>query len=128
MYHLFHFEARHQPVAGRNAFARRLARNALWGLGFIIAGLIIGMAGYVAFEGMGIVDAFVNAAMILSTMGPLQPLTTTGAKIFAGIYALVSGVFIFAVAGIMLAPVLHRMIHKFHLEEDESAAKDGKKK
>lgn len=127
MYHLFHFEARHQPVAGRNAFARRLARNALWGLGFIIAGLIIGMAGYVAFEGMGIVDAFLNAAMILSSMGPVQPLMTTGGKIFAGIYALLSGVFIFAIAGIVLAPLFHRMMHKFHLQDDTAASK-GKKR
>lgn len=127
MYHLFHFEARHQPLAGRSIFARRLARNTLWGLAFLIAGLIIGMAGYAAFEGMGLVDAFVNAAMILSTMGPMQPLTTTGGKVFAGIYALLSGVFIFAIAGTVLAPVFHRMMHKFHLQDDAatSQAKKG---
>jgi hypothetical protein len=127
MRHLFQFESRHQPLISQSAFMRRLARNARWGLGFIVVGLIIGMGGYIAFEGMGIVDAFVNAAMILSTMAPLQPLTTTPGKIFAGLYALVSGVFIFATAGIMLAPLFHRMMHSFHLQDDETASKSGKK-
>lgn len=126
MRQLFHFESRHQPLISRSTFAQRLARNALWGLGFIIAGLVIGMAGYMAFEGMSFVDAFLNAAMILSSMGPVQPLMTTGGKIFAGVYALLSGVFIFAIAGIVLAPLFHRVMHKFHLQDDEAASK-GKK-
>jgi hypothetical protein len=121
MRHLFSFESRHQPLISREAFARRLGRNALWGLGFIAVGLVIGMSGYMTFEGMGFVDAFVNAAMILSTMGPLQPLTTTSAKIFAGLYALASGVFIFALATIVFAPVLHRVMHKFNLDDDEAS-------
>jgi hypothetical protein len=127
MHHPFSFENRHQPLIGRKAFARRLLRNALWGLGFMIAGLVIGMTGYMTFEGMGLADAFVNAAMILATMGPLQPLTTTtSAKIFAGVYALASGVFIFALAGIVFAPVLHRVLHKFNLDDD--AASKGRRK
>jgi hypothetical protein len=125
MHHLFEFENRHQPLISRQAFARRLIRNALWGLGFIAVGLVIGMSGYMNFEGMGLVDAFVNSAMILSTMGPVQPLTTTSAKIFAGLYALASGVFIFALATIIFAPVLHRLMHKFNL--DDEAARRGRR-
>ena len=71
------------------------------------------------FEAMGIIDAFANAAMILSGMGPLTPLLTDGGKIFAGVYALFSGLLIFGVAGLILAPVLHRLLHSFHVEDDD---------
>ena len=76
----------------------------------------IGMAGYRHFENMGWVDAFVNAAMILSGMGPVGTLNTDAGKIFAGCYALFSGLVFISAAGIMIAPVAHRALHKFHLE------------
>ena len=94
----------------------RLARNGLWSAGFIVVWLVIGMAGYGGFEGMGVVDAFVNAAMILSGMGPISELKTNGGKIFAGCYALYSGLALITVAAITLSPVFHRFLHKFHLE------------
>lgn len=127
VHRLFQFEHRGQPIAPSRHFAQRLLRNALWAFGFVILGLLIGMAGYMGFEGMSLVDAFVNAAMILSGMGPVQALNTVGGKIFAGLYAIVSGIFIFGVAGIALAPVFHRMLHKFHLQDDEAQQK-GKRK
>jgi hypothetical protein len=127
MRHLFQFESRGQPLAAPRSFAMRLARNGLWSAAFIVVWLIIGMAGYKGFEGMSVTDAFVNAAMILSGMGPVQPLYTEGGKIFAGLYAILSGIFVFGIAGIALAPVFHRMLHKFHLQDDESAAKGRKK-
>jgi hypothetical protein len=101
----------------------RLARNGLWSAGFIVVWLVIGMAGYGGFEGMSVVDSFVNAAMILSGMGPVQVLNTAGGKIFAGLYAIISGIVIFGIAGIALAPLFHRMLHRFHLQDDESAAR-----
>ncbi len=105
----------------------RLARNGLWSMGFIAIWLIVGMAGYKGFEGMSLVDAFVNAAMILSGMGPVQTLNTDGGKIFAGFYAIISGIVIFGIAGIALAPLFHRMMHRFHLQDDQSPERRRKK-
>lgn len=127
MRRLFQFESRAQPLAASRKFALRLLRNAQWSLGFIVIWLIIGMAGYSGFEGMSLVDSFVNAAMILSGMGPVQSLTTVGGKIFAGLYAIFSGIVIFGIAGIALAPLFHRMLHKFHLQDDDAASKAKKK-
>ena len=81
------------------------------------------MMGYRAFEPMSWVDAFVNAAMILSGMGPVSSLQSDGGKIFAGCYALFSGLAFLTIIGIFIAPVVHRFLHKFHLEE---AKRDGK--
>ncbi|MBC8038326.1 MAG: hypothetical protein H7X89_14025 [Rhizobiales bacterium] len=119
---LFHYEHRREPVAPAARFSSRLARNASWALGIIVVVLAIGMAGYMGFEGMGAVDAFANAAMILSGMGPLTPLTTDGGKVFAGLYAIACGLLIFGIAGLVLAPVFHRLLHRFHV--DERADKD----
>lgn len=80
------------------------------------AGLAIGIAGYAGFEGMSCVDAFVNAAMILSGMGPVSELKTTGGKLFAGSYAILSGLIIVIATGFILAPIFHRILHHFHVE------------
>jgi len=74
MRHLFQFEKRHEPIANADTFKSRLVRNGRWALGVITVSMIIGVAGYMGFEGMVFIDAFVNAAMILSGMGPVQPL------------------------------------------------------
>lgn len=81
-----------------------------------MAGLAVGIAGYAYFEGMSFVDANVNAAMILSGMGPLGELKTTAGKIFAGTYAIRSGLIIVIATGVVLAPIFHRMLHCFHVE------------
>jgi hypothetical protein len=127
MRRLFQFESKGQPLAPPRSFAMRLARNGLWSAGFIVIWLVIGMVGYQGFEGMNVVDAFVNAAMILSGMGPVQVLNTVGGKIFAGLYAILSGIFVFGIAGIALAPLFHRMLHRFHLQDDEAASKSKKR-
>ncbi len=85
----------------------------------IVVALAIGMAGYMAFEAMGFIDAFANAAMIISGMGQLSPLQTDGGKIFAGVYAIFCGLLIFGVAGLILAPVFHRVLHSFHVDEND---------
>lgn len=77
------------------------------------------MAGYHHFEGMEWIDAFVNAAMILSGMGPLTPLQTWGGKLFAGIYALYSGLALIFATGIIFAPIVHRLFHRFHLASEK---------
>lgn len=117
MKHPLHFERRHEPLASPTRFSSRLLSNGLWAAGTIVAVLAIGMAGYTGFEDMGFVDAFVNAAMILSGMGPLTPLHSDGGKIFAGFYAIVCGLLIFGIAGLILAPVYHRLLHRFHVDE-----------
>jgi len=110
------FERNGQPVASRPKFVRRmLIAIALWTI-LTVAGLAIGIAGYAGFEGMSLVDAYVNAAMILSGMGPLGELKTTGGKIFAGTYAIVSGLIIVIATGVVLAPIFHRVLHSFHME------------
>jgi hypothetical protein len=117
------FEHRSKPLLPRRQFYARLARSAGIGLLVIAVALGIGMIGYRAFEPMSWVDAFVNAAMILSGMGPVSSLQTDGGKIFAGCYALFSGLAFLTSIGIFIAPAFHRFLHKFHQEE---AKRDGK--
>jgi Co/Zn/Cd efflux system component len=85
----------------------------------IAASLAIGMAGYHGLERLSWLDSFLNAAMLLGGMGPLAVLQTDAGKLFAGCYALYCGLVVIAVAGIVLAPVAHRVLHRFHLEEEQ---------
>ncbi len=78
------------------------------------------MLGYHGFEGMPWLDAFLNASMILGGMGPVDVLKTEGGKLFAGFYALFSGIVVLAVAGILFSPIVHRILHKFHFEDSEA--------
>jgi hypothetical protein len=113
---LARLEHRGQKVISRHRFAwRMLLAIGLWGA-LTLIGLTVGMAGYSYFEGMSATDAYVNAAMILSGMGPLGELKTTGGKIFAGSYAIFSGLIIVIATGFVLAPVFHRVLHRFHVE------------
>jgi hypothetical protein len=114
---MLQFERRHERLVPIRRFALRLGRAMLLWLGLTIIGLAIGMIGYAASEGMGAVDAFVNAAMILSGMGPVTELKTAGGKLFAGFYAIFSGLFVVIATGFVLAPILHRVLHSFHIEE-----------
>ena len=92
-------------------------------MAFIVVALGVGMIGYHSFEQMSWVDAFVNAAMILSGMGPVSTLQTEGGKIFAGCYALFSGIALITIMGIIFAPVVHRFLHKFHLQDEDRRGK-----
>lgn len=119
MKRLLKFEKRHHKLASRQVFSERLLRHGIMALATIVVALAIGMAGYMGFEGMGLIDAFVNSAMILSGMGPMGELQHDSAKVFAGIYAIVCGLLIFAIAGLMLVPVFHRILHDFHVDDDD---------
>jgi len=115
---ILQFEHKSQPLLNRPAFLKRLMLSVAMGTTLIIVSLMGGMAGYHYFDGLSWIDAFTNAAMILSGMGPLaQPATTSG-KIFAGLYALYSGFAVLIIAGITFAPIVHRFLHRLHAEED----------
>jgi hypothetical protein len=117
------FESRRQALVPRRIYFRRLARSAGLGLLVILTSLTIGIAGYHFLEGMSWLDAFVNAAMILSGMGPVGTLQTNAGKLFAGCYALYSGLALITTTGIVFAPVLHRFLHRFHLETEAQKSK-----
>ncbi len=113
------FEHHKQPLASRSEFTRRIVRFSGLAAGILSVSLGIGVLGYHFLEGLSWLDALVNAAMILGGMGPLDPLKTTAGKWFASFYALYSGMVILVAAGVMGAPILHRILHHFHLEMEE---------
>jgi hypothetical protein len=115
---LLRLESHHQPLLSRAAFALRLSISIAAAAAFVGLSLVIGMWGYHYFETMSWIDAFVNAAMILSGMGPMGTLQTNGGKLFAGCYALYSGLAVVMATGLILAPVVHRMLHRFHVPTD----------
>ncbi len=119
------FEHRSQPLLPRRDFINRQLKCLGLGLSLILVSLIIGMVGYHLLEGLAWDDAFANAAMILSGMGPLAPLHSTASKLFAGVYALYSGLAILLVEGIVFAPAVHRVLHRFHLEQDRPDSGDS---
>ena len=114
------FERRHEPLLPRREYFRRLAWHVLIAAGILAAGLFVGMGGYHFIEGESWIDAFANAAMILSGMGPLDPIKTAAGRLFAGFYAIFSGVAFLTTIAVLLAPMVHRFLHRFHLE-----TKDG---
>jgi hypothetical protein len=106
------FERRHHQLISRRRFAVRMLKSIMVWIALTGAGLAIGMAGYAGFEHMSLADSYVNAAMILSGMGPLGELKTTAGKVFAGSYAIFSGLVIVIATGVVLAPIFHRVLHR----------------
>lgn len=111
------YEHRRQPLLPRRRFYRRVARTGTVGAVLLAIALGGGMLGYKLTEHMSWLDAFANAAMILSGMGPVSTLQTHAGKLFAGCYALFSGLAFISVAALVLAPFAHRLFHKFHLAD-----------
>jgi sterol desaturase/sphingolipid hydroxylase (fatty acid hydroxylase superfamily) len=114
------FEHSAQPVISRRQFLARLARSSGVALAMVAVSLLIGMAGYHALEGLSWIDAFLNASMLLGGMGPVHVPTSDGGKIFAGLYALYCGLLVIFVAGVLLAPVAHRLLHRLHIQQGKS--------
>jgi hypothetical protein len=100
----------------RRHFVSRLAYNGLLGGALIAISELVGTVGYHHYAGFSWVDSFLNASMLLSGMGPVGNLPNDDSKIFAALFALYSGLVIIALAGLMLGPVFHRVLHRFHLE------------
>jgi hypothetical protein len=110
------FEPRTHKLASREVFVRRVLLNVLVAVALVGISWAIGIVGYHELEGLGWLDAALNAAMILGGMGPVDVLHTEAGKVFAMLYALYSGVVFLAVAALVFTPLAHRLLHRFHLE------------
>lgn len=108
------YESGKQAPLARPEFAKRLLGHAAFALGLIAVSLAIGMLGYMGLENLTWIDAFLNSAMLLGGMGPVNVPQTAAGKLFAGFYALYAGLAFIVTAGVMFAPVLHRLMHRFH--------------
>jgi sterol desaturase/sphingolipid hydroxylase (fatty acid hydroxylase superfamily) len=108
------YEHRDVKPAPTRRFLRRLAVHLAVAASIVAASLLLGMWGYSRWEGLDWRDAFLNAAMLLGGMGPVDAPRTPGGKVFAGLYALYSGLVFLVAAGIVFAPLLHRLLHRFH--------------
>jgi len=114
------FERRHEKLAPVNVFVKRIIASLGIAIALIAVALTIGISGYHWLAGFDFVDSLLEASMLLGGMGPVNPLPTDGAKIFASMYALFSGLIFIAVMGVVLSPIVHRFLHKFHIDEKGS--------
>ena len=112
------YESRTEAPLARANFARRLALHVCGTLGLLAVSLGGGMTGYVLFEKLTWLDAFLNAAMLLGGMGPVNAPVTAGGKLFAGLYALYAGLVFIVSAALIITPVVHRVLHKFHWDKN----------
>ena len=120
---MFRYESRADTLISKAAFLRRLGHSFLVVLLLVGISLGVGMLGYSCLEKLSLTDSFLNASMILGGMGPVNPMTTEGGKIFAGLYALYSGLAFLVLTGLLFAPIAHRILHSFHYDADQE---DGK--
>jgi hypothetical protein len=111
------YETRGEPPLAWAHFRRRMRIHFSYALAIIVVSLAMGMIGYHILAGDGWIDAFLDTSMLLGGMGPMGPLKTNAAKIFAGMFALYSGLVFLAVTILLLTPVFHRVLHKFHWEK-----------
>ena len=120
------FEHKGQRLLSRSQFFFRLLWSASVAVGLIVVSLSLGTVGYHVFGGLAWIDSMLNASMILTGMGPVDPMRTTAGKLFAAGYALFSGIIFLSLAAVLCAPLLHRMIHRFHLEAEDNDRPYGK--
>jgi hypothetical protein len=113
------YERHHEKLAPRSVFIKRLLVAEGFALGLIGVALIIGIAGYHFIAGFEWLDSLLEASMILGGMGPIKEMPNDGSKVFASLYALFSGLIFIGVMGIVLSPVVHRVMHKFHVDEKD---------
>ena len=116
------YERRSEKLISRTAFARRMVNHSGYAALLVVVSLVIGMLGYHVFDELPWADAFVDASMLLGGMGPVNPLRSTGAKLFAGVFALYAGLVFLALTALMIAPVFHRVLHAFHAEGEAAAS------
>lgn len=119
MWGMTDFERKRDRLAPPSVYLARLARNVVIALAITSIALVAGIVGFIWCAGLTPLDAFLNAAMLLSGMGPTEDYPGFAGKLFGGIYALFSGFFMLVIVGLLLTPVFHRMLHQFHLDEDD---------
>jgi hypothetical protein len=112
------YEERNEPLITRRSFVIRVLGHLLLAVTLISLGLGIGVLGYHHLCGLGWLDSILNASMILGGMGPVDPLVTPSAKLFASFYALFSGLAFVGIASLIVAPFAHRLVHRLHLDEE----------
>ena len=112
------YEPKTHPPIPRHLFIRRVLLHFATALALLLASLMLGMAGYEYFEQLPWRDAFLNSAMLLGGMGPVDAPRTDGGKVFAGLYALYAGLVFLVAVGLVFAPVVHRVMHKFHWAQE----------
>lgn len=110
------FEHKTEPLAGGKVYRARIVKYSFISLFMLIGSLLVGVLGYHFIARLEWIDAFMNAAMILGGMGPVDPLPDKAAMIFAGCYAIFCGVIFLLSMGVIISPIVHRFYHKFHLE------------
>lgn len=119
------FEHKSEKLVPLPRFIRRVAFSLLLTFGILCVALGLGVVGYHLIVELGWVDSILNASMILTGMGPVAAMQTTGAKLFASAYALFSGVVFLTSVSVTLAPLFHRMMHQFHIEEPQKGDPSG---
>jgi hypothetical protein len=112
------FEHKSQPLLGRAEFYRRMVRSFGFAMAIVAFSLTLGTVGYHLFGNLVWIDALLNAAMILTGMGPVDPMKSVGGKLFSAFYALYSGIAFLTMMAVVGSPLVHRFMHKFHLEDD----------
>ncbi len=115
---LLGFERKHEPLATPSEFNRRVMRVTAVTFAVLVAWLAVGVWGYRELGRMSLIDAIYNASMIMGGMGPVDTLPSDAAKLFASLYAIMSGVLLLAAVGVMLSPLMHRILHRFHVEDE----------
>jgi len=113
------YEPKTRAPLPRHRFITRLLRHSLAAAALLLLSLALGIAGYEYFEGLPWRDAFLNAAMLMGGMGPVHAPRTDGGKVFAGLYALYAGLVFLVASGLVFAPIVHRVLHRFHWEQDQ---------
>lgn len=113
----FMYETKTQAPLPRAHFAKRMALHFFLALCVLALSLALGILGYTYFEGLSLLDAFLNSAMLLGGMGPIHGPVTAGGKLFAGMYALYAGLVFIVTAALVFSPIVHRVLHKFHWDE-----------
>lgn len=126
MFGIRYLERKTQPLAPMGVFLARLGKNLLMALAVISVSLVFGTLGYHYLGNVGWIDGLLNASMILTGMGPVDKMETTEGKLFATFYALYSGIAFLTTIAVLLAPIYHRVLHRFHLStEEEEEKKDS---
>lgn len=119
------YEHRTAPLLSRHAFRRRLIRHAAYALLLLLSSMILGVIGFSSLAQQSLVDAILNSGMLLGGMGPVGEIRSTPGKLFATFYALYAGLAFLGIGTIVIAPIFHRLLHTFHLEEQERKGRDA---